>query len=74
MENDPFTDLKNSIQQIIDLITNKQIKGASIRLSEVSMVLDELLDHAETDDMLQEISRYQVLLNHLHQKINANQE
>lgn len=74
MENEPFTELKINIQKIIDLIANKQIKEASIALTEVSTVLDELLDHAETNDMLQEISRYQVLLNHLHQKINASQQ
>jgi hypothetical protein len=38
---------------------------------EVSDDLDDLLDHSEEDEELIEISRYQVLLNQLQQKILA---
>jgi hypothetical protein len=70
METNKFTVLKESVQEIIDCIANKQNKEANNKLLEVSELLDELLDFSEDDEDLVEISRYQVLLNQLHQKIN----
>lgn len=70
MDTKPYEELKNSVQEIIDLIAQKDLKEANNRLTSVSEVLDELLDHAEEDEELIEISRYQVLLNQLFQKIN----
>jgi hypothetical protein len=70
METNKFTVLKESVQEIIDFIANKQNKEANNKLLEVSELLDELLDFSEEDEDLLEISRYQVLLNQLHQKIN----
>ena len=64
-----FEDLKVSVQEIIDLIAAKQDREANNKLLDVSDVLDEMLDHAEEDEDLREISRYQVLLNQLHVKI-----
>lgn len=66
-----YEELKNSVQEVIDLIAANDTKEANNKLTAVSEILDELLDHAEEDDELIEISRYQVLLNQLHQKINA---
>jgi hypothetical protein len=71
MISNKFTVLKNSVQEIIDLIANKQNKEANNKLLEVSELLDELLDFSDADEDLIEISKYQVLLNQLHQKINA---
>jgi len=71
MENNKFTDLKKGVQVIIDLIASKNSKEATNKLVEVSEGLDELLDFAEEDVDLIEISKYQVLLNQLQQKINA---
>ncbi len=71
MKNNKFADLKNGVQEIIDLIANKNAKEANNKLVEVSEELDELLDFAEEDEDLIEISKYQVLLNQLHQKIIA---
>ena len=71
MENNKFTDLKNRVQEIIDLIASKENKAANNKLVEVSDLLDELLDFSDDDEDLMEISRYQVLLNQLHQKINT---
>ncbi|AYN04366.1 hypothetical protein QWY99_07150 [Flavobacterium branchiarum] len=71
MENDKFNGLKESVQEIIDLIAAKQNKSANNKLVEVSDILDELLDFSEEDEDLIEISKYQVLLNQLHQKINT---
>ena len=69
MENNKFTELKKGVQEIIDLIGDRNGKEASNKLVEVSEVLDELMDYSEDDEDLREISRYQVLLNQLHQSI-----
>jgi hypothetical protein len=69
MENQ-FEDLKNSTQQIIDLIALNQTKEANNKLQEVSEKLDEILDYTDDDEELMQISHYQVLLNQLYLKIN----
>ena len=71
MKSNKFIDLKNGVQEIIDLIASRNGKEANNKLVEVSEELDELLDFAEDDEDLIEISKYQVLLNQLHQKIIA---
>ncbi len=64
-----FDELKNGVQEIIDFIGNKNAKDANNKLVEVSEELDELLDHTDEDEELREISKFQVLLNQLQQKI-----
>lgn len=74
MRNNQFENLKNNVQEIIDLIAKNQTKEANNKLGEVSEALDELLDHTDEDEDLIEISKYQVLLNQLFQKINPDSE
>jgi hypothetical protein len=69
MEKNRFDEVKSGVQEIIDFIAQKNAKEANNKLAEVSEELDELLDFAEEDEYLMEISRYQVLLNQLHQRI-----
>lgn len=69
MEKNKFSEVKSGVQEIIDFIAEKNAREASNKLVEVSEDLDELLDFAEEDEDLIEISKYQVLLNQLHQKI-----
>lgn len=69
MQKNRFDEVKNGVQQIIDFIAEKNAREANNKLAEVSEELDELLDFAEEDEDLMEISRYQVLLNQLHQRI-----
>lgn len=69
-----FDDLKNNVQQIIDLIAAKQHKEANNLLLEVSEKLDEILDNTDEDEVLMQLSHYQVLLNKLHVKINSELE
>jgi hypothetical protein len=69
MDTTKFDELKSGVQEIIDLIALKKTKEANNKLVEVSEELDELLDFAEEDEDLREISKFQVLLNQLHQKI-----
>ena len=74
MNQNPFDQLKIQVQEIIDLMAQKQNREANNKLTEVSEALDELLDHSEDDADLIEISKYQVLLNQLFQKINPEDE
>lgn len=69
-----FEELKNGVQEIIDLIAAKDNKSANNKLREVSEKLDDFLDHTDEDEDLIEISKYQVLLNQLFQKINPEDE
>ena len=69
MEINKFDQVKSGVQEIIDFIAEKNAKEANNKLVAVSEELDELLDFAEEDEDLIEISRYQVLLNQLHQRI-----
>jgi uncharacterized protein YwqG len=59
--------LNKNVQEIIDLIAAKNGKEANNRLAEVSEQLDDFLDFSDEDEDLIEISKYQVLLNQLHQ-------
>jgi len=69
MEESKYDLLKQNVQDIIDLIVAKDIEEANDKLIEVSEQLDDLLDFSDDDDDLIEISKYQVLLNQLQQKI-----
>ena len=69
MDKNKFSELKSGVQEIIDLIASKNGKEANNKLVEVSEELDEMLDHADEDEDLIEISKYQVLLNQLQQRI-----
>lgn len=65
-----FENLKAKVQEIIDAIAAKNFNTANNKLLEVSEQLDDLLDLSDDENDLMEISRYQVLLNQLHRKIN----
>lgn len=74
MDKSQFEELKNGVQEIIDLIVDKDTKSANNKLLEVSDKLDDFLDHTDEDEDLIEISKYQVLINQLFQKINPEEE
>ncbi|NBL65722.1 hypothetical protein GV828_10975 [Flavobacterium sp. NST-5] len=65
-----FVALKINVQQVIDYIAIKDYDAAYSSFVLASEMLDEILDHTESDEDLIEISKYQVLLNQLHQKMN----
>jgi len=71
MEELKFSSLKKEVQEVIDLIAQKDYNTANNKLVEASDYLDELLDFSEAEEDLIEISKYQVLLNQLQMKINA---
>ena len=69
MTNPKFELLKTNIQEIIDLIAEKKITDAVEKHTITSELLDEILDHLDDDADLIEISKYQVLLNKLFEKL-----
>ena len=68
---DKFSQIKQHVQHVIDLAANKQYIEANHKLAEAGDILDEILDFSADDEDLIEVSRYQVLLNQLQQKINT---
>jgi len=69
MKNNKFTELKNGVQEIIDLIASRNAREANLKVAEVREELNELLDFSEKDEDLMEIGRYQVLLEQLQERI-----
>ena len=74
MQKSQFEELKKGVQEIIDLMAAKDNISANNKLLEISDKLDEFLDHTDEDEDLIEISKYQVLINQLFQKINPEGE
>lgn len=68
---DQFYTIKKDIQFIIDNIAIKNYTQASIKLIEVSNTLDEMMDVTIDEAVLREISKYQVLLDHLQIKMSG---
>ena len=70
---DQFTTIKKDIQLIIDNIAIKNFSEASIKLIEVSDDLNDIMDATDDVFVLREISKYQVLLNHLQIKMSTKE-
>ena len=70
---DQFTTIKKDIQLIIDNMAIKNFSEASIKLIEVSDDLDDMMDATDDEMVLREISKYQVLLNHLQIKMSTKE-
>ena len=68
---DKFSDIKKEIQLIIDNMALNNIQQASLLLIKVSEDLDYMLDTSNDEKELIEISKYQVLLNHLQIKMST---
>ena len=70
---DRFSEIKKDIQLIIDDMAIKNFSEASIKLIEVSDDLDEMIDATDDEVVMREISKYQVLLNHLQIKMSTRE-
>lgn len=70
---DKFSKIKKDIQLIIDNMAIKNFSEASIKLIEVSDDLDEMIDATDDEVVMREISKYQVLLNHLQIKMSRKE-
>lgn len=62
---DKFIAIKKNVQLIIDYMALQNHSEASIKLIKVSDDLDNMIDATTDEVILREISKYQVLLNHL---------
>ena len=71
MKHPKFDVLKTDIQEIIDLVAAKKYIEAAEKHTTTSELLDEILDHLDDDADLIEISKYQVLLNRLFEKMEG---
>ncbi|HJS00497.1 MAG TPA: hypothetical protein VJ780_06145 [Flavobacterium sp.] len=71
MNKEQLTQLHNEIQTIIDAMAVKEFKTANDKLVNISDTIDDLIDITNDDVMLVELGKYQVMLNHLHIKLNA---
>ncbi len=65
-----IVELKIKFQVIIDLIAQKKIVEAQIKLEQITVNINDLIDFAPSDKELQELSSYQILVNHLQLKID----
>lgn len=70
---DKFSEIKKDIQLIIDNMAIKNFSEASIKLIKVSDDLDDMMDATDNEIVLREISKYQVLLNHLQIKMSTKE-
>lgn len=70
---DRFSEIKKDIQLIINNMAIKNFSEASIKLIEVSDDLDDMMDATDDEIVLREISKYQVLLNHLQIKMSTKE-
>ena len=71
LDKEILIDLQLKIQAIIDNIASKEFKSANTKLEVVNNELEALLDCTTDDAMLLEISKYQMLTEHLSNKINT---
>ncbi|WP_264559014.1 hypothetical protein [Flavobacterium sp. N2270] len=68
-----LTNLHSAIQEVIDAIARKELKTASLKLEKIKTEIDNYLDATSDDEILVELSKYQVLAQHLQNKLNASE-
>lgn len=71
MDTNTIAELKIKYQEVIDLIAQKKVSEAELKLSEATENVNELIDFATSDKELQELSPFQILTNHLQLKIDV---
>ena len=69
MDNEKLETIKNEIQFIIDCIAKKNFANALKTLNNLNTDLNDLIDVTVDQEMLREISKYQVLVDYLSAKI-----
>jgi ABC-type phosphate transport system auxiliary subunit len=72
-DNAALTNLHSAIQEVIDAMANKELKTASLKLEKVNNTIDVYLDSTSDDEILVELSKYQLLAEHLQNKLNASE-
>lgn len=68
-----LANLHTAIQEVIDAIASKEFRTASLKLEKVNRAIETLLDTTSDDAFLVELSKYQMLADHLLNKLNASE-
>jgi hypothetical protein len=68
-----LTNLHSAIQEVIDAIASKEFRKASLKLEKVNNTIEAYLDTTSDDEILVELSKYQVLAQHLQNKLNESE-
>ncbi|MFN8273477.1 MAG: hypothetical protein U0X58_01205 [Flavobacteriaceae bacterium] len=69
MNQTKFSALHIKTQEIIDALARQNKEVAHLKISEATELIDALLDFSEADADIVEISKYQILINQLQQKL-----
>jgi hypothetical protein len=69
MNHPKFKAVHQQVQEVIDLIGRKNYNQAQIKINNTRELMDALLDFTTEDADLIEISKYQILLKQLSEKI-----
>lgn len=69
MNHPKFKAVHQEVQEVIDLMGRKNYTQAQIKINNTRELIDAILDFTTEDADLIEISKYQILLNQLSQKI-----
>ena len=64
-----FDILKNDTQEVIDSLASKKNDVAKEKLANLSDKINDLIDNTKNEDFLREVSKYQVLVEHLKSKL-----
>ncbi|MEC4005062.1 hypothetical protein OX283_010365 [Flavobacterium sp. SUN052] len=70
MKKNSIASLKIKFQEIIDLIAQKKVSEAELKMTVVTEIIDDLIDYSISDEELQALSPFQILVNHLQLKID----
>jgi len=64
-----FDILKNDTQEVIDALASKKHDLAKEKITKLSDKIADLIDNTKNEDFLREVSKYQVLVEHLKSKL-----
>lgn len=64
-----FDILKNDTQEVIDALASKKNDVAKEKLANLLDKINDLIDNTKNEDFLREVSKYQVLVEHLKSKL-----
>lgn len=73
MSQEKLTILHAEVQKVIDAIASKEFKTANNTLVKINDEIEELLDTTTNESFIVELSKYQILLDHLRNKINTSE-
>lgn len=71
--NHQITTIKKEIQLIINNIAINNFSETSIKLIGVTDLINDLIDTTKEEEILVELSKYQLLLNHLQIKMSIKE-